>query len=106
VRLLYTGRPVLAAALACLSRLSVAHPVAVCESIASHTGASSAVRRLIAILCGPRPSAPPGQSMAGGGYGSPVGAAAGSAGRVAADDQVLAVQVLNVAATLIICVSM
>ena len=97
VRLLYTGRPILAAALACLSRLSVAHPAAVCDAIASNTGASSAVRRLTAILCGPRPSAQQAPFMAGGGYGSP-GAAAMAAGKAAADDQVLAVQVQNLAA--------
>ena len=106
VRLLYTGRPVLAAALACLSRLSVAHPAAVCDTTASQHGASAAVRRLTAILCGPRPSAWQAPIMIGGGYSSPAGAATVAAGRVAADDQVLAVQVLNVAATLIICVSM
>ncbi len=95
VRLLYTGRPILAAALACLSRLSVAHPAAVCDAIASHTGASSAVRRLTAILCGPSPSAQQAPFIAGGGYASPAGAAAVAAGK-AAHNQVLAVQVFNV----------
>ena len=75
LQLLYAGRPVLAAALACLSRLCNVHAAAICDALAPRA-AAAAVRRLIVILCNPRPAAvsmPSGVGRGGamGGYGMP-----------------------------------
>ena len=97
-RLLYAGRPVLAAALTCMSRLCHVHAHAVCDALAPRA-AATAIRRLAMILCSPRPSAAllsgaVGRGGGPGGFGTPASVAAmASANRAASEEQAMAVQV-------------